>query len=299
MEKINVKELAKELGKNLKDTSMFSDDELDNYVSKAKLDITKDYEKPTTLISITEYDSKDDKLKDRDVLTTGNISATIGAAKSKKTFYSTILLSSLLGYAEFAIKGNNLGLNVIFFDTEQSNYHVQIVHKRLKRLLGNKLKSIEIFVLRPYSTDLRLAIIEYYLKKQQGNYSFVIIDGVVDLIYDFNSLHESVNVVDKLMAWSAIYNCHINSILHTNKDKENARGHLGTALVNKSETVFKIEKEDNSTSKVICEYSRNRSFDSWNFTIEKGLPKRLLLPAGFYENDPNKPVLTETSDLPY
>lgn len=297
MEKINVKELAGELAKNLQEISLYPDVDLENYINKARLDITKEYEKPITLISVIEYDNNEEKLKNRDCLTTGNISATIGAAKSKKTFFSTILLSALLNYDKFALKGNAQGLNVIFFDTEQSGYHVQTVHKRLKRL-GAKLESLEIFVLRPYSTELRLAIIEYYLKQQKGKYSFVIIDGVVDLIYDFNDLRESVNIVDKLMAWSAIYNCHINSILHTNKDKAHARGHLGTALTNKAETVFKIEKEDNNTSKVICEYSRNRSFDSWNFSVEKGLPKRHLMPEGYYDNNPIKQI-TVTDDLPF
>jgi len=298
MESINIKELAKEVVTGLKDNSLFKLEELEKDIKRAKLDTSKKYEKPIILLSMVEESGI------KSVLTTANISTTIGAAKSKKTFFSTIVLASLLGYKEFAINGDLQGLNVILFDTEQSHYHVQKIHERIKRLKTPSIASIEIFVLRPFTPDKRLAMIEYYLKQQKGNYSFVIIDGVVDLLYDFNDLHESKKISSKLMEWSSIYNCHINTVLRTNKDKHQARGHLGTELNNKSETVFRISKEDDNSSIVECDMSRNQGFEKWVFSIKNGLPVRNSLPSGFYDNDPvsgtnSLAAITETDELPF
>lgn len=289
MEKINIDELASKIGKSLSSADLFPETELKESIEAAKLDFNKEYDKPIALIKLVE-----DFNKHKSVLTTSNISTTIGGAKSKKTFFATMLIASLLGYKDFAINGNLHGLNVVLFDTEQAFYHVQKISNRLKTLLKGGLNSIEIYSLREHMPEKRAAMIEYYLKQQQGKYSFVIIDGIVDLLYDFNDLKESKKITTKLMEWSANYNCHINSILHTNKDQNYARGHLGTELMNKSETVFRITKEDDNISSVNCEMSRNEGFKEFKFNIEKGLPKRLEMPINFYDNEPTKHTPLET-----
>lgn len=281
MGKIDIKLLAKELTQELNDSELFNEDDLLRSLNSCRLDFNKEYEKPIPLIQMIE-----DFGNKKDVLTTANISTTIGGAKSKKTFFATMLIASLLGYKDFAINGNLLGLNVILFDTEQAFYHVQKISNRLKTMLKGSLNNIEIFALRPFMPEKRTAIIEYYLKQQHGNYSFVIIDGAVDLLYDFNDLRESKRLSTKFMEWSSNYNCHINTILHTNKDQNYARGHLGSELMNKSETVFRITKEDDLNSSVNCEMSRNAGFKQFNFCIENGLPKRNEMPTNFYDNNP-------------
>lgn len=292
MEQINIKELAKEITNELSGSDLFTEEELSQSIIDSRLDFNKEYDKPIPLIQMIE-----DNNSTKDVLTTANISTTIGGAKSKKTFFATILIASLLGCKDFAINGDLQGLNVLFFDTEQAFYHVQKISNRLKTLLSGSLNNIEIFALRPYMPEKRAAIIEYYLKQNKGNYSFVIIDGAVDLLYDFNDLKESKRLSTKFMEWSANYNCHINTILHTNKDQNYARGHLGSELMNKSETVFRITKEDDISSSVSCEMSRNAGFKEFTFTIEKGLPVRYIMPTNYYDNNPDKNNLTRMDDL--
>ena len=58
----------------------------------------------------------------------GNISAIVGEAKSKKTFLTTALVASAIAYrfkATQAFKNiyNNITLNVLWLDTEQSEYY--------------------------------------------------------------------------------------------------------------------------------------------------------------------------------
>lgn len=284
MEHINIDELAKGISDNLKDVNVFEESELNNSLSDSKLDLSKEYEKPITLIKMLE-----DHGKTKDVLTASNISCTIGGAKSKKTFFSTMLISALLGYEEHGIIGNSQGLNIVFFDTEQAFYHVQKLNKRIDKLLNGNIIGLEIYALRPYMPEKRLAVVDHYLKINKGKYSFVVIDGIVDLMYDFNDLHESKKIATKLMEWSANYGCHINTVLHTNKDQNYARGHLGSELMNKSETVIRLSKEDDSVSLVSCEMSRNMGFSDFRFSInDKGMPERNNMPIGYFNNNPDK-----------
>ena len=44
------------------------------------------------------------------------------------------------------------------------------------------------------------------------------------------------------MQWTDDRQIHIHTILHQNKGDENARGHIGTELNNKAETVLLVEK---------------------------------------------------------
>lgn len=305
MERIDIEQLAKDITKGLKESELFDPKELILALNESKLDFTKKYSKPIALIQMIE----DNKII-RDVLTTSNISCTIGGAKSKKTFFATMLIAALLGYHDFAINGNLQGLNVVLFDTEQAHYHVQKISNRLKTLLQHSLTNIEIFALRPYMPEKRAAIVEHYLKSNRGKYSFIIIDGIVDLMYDFNDLKESKKLTTKLMEWTAIYDCHINTILHTNKDKAYARGHLGAELMNKSEAVFRVTKEDDNSSIISCEMSRNAGFKDIRFSInDKGIPVRNEMPSGFYDNNPGnfvpqEPFINnndglEVSDIPF
>jgi len=276
MEKINIDLIAKKLVNE--EVEIFQDKEIINALDESLIKLDKKYSKPLTCLGMIE-----DNGAVRDVLTIGNISTVIGGAKSKKTFFLTMLISSLLGSNRYAMQGNLFNLNVVNFDTEQATYHVHKIKRRVKKIIGRD--ELIMYALRKYSPDFRAALIEHYLKVNDGNYSFVLIDGIVDLLYDFNDLHESKKITTKLMEWSEKYKCHICCVLHTNKDKNYARGHLGAELMNKSETVIRVDKVDDFNSEVSCEVSRNMGFKSFTFNIQDGLPERLTFPNNFYNND--------------
>ena len=89
---------------------------------------------------------------------------------------------------------------------------------------------------RQAKTDNRLYACQY------GGIGLVIIDGIRDLMYDINSPSESSELINLLMRWSSEYNLHIHTVLHLNKGDDNTRGHIGTELNNKAETVLQITK---------------------------------------------------------
>ena len=102
------------------------------------------------------------------------------------------------------------------------------------------------------------------------------IDGIRDMVYDINSPGESTRIISKLMQWTDDRQIHIHTILHQNKGDENARGHIGTELNNKAETVLLVEKDkgDADTSRVSAMHIRAMDFEPFAFRInDRALPE--------------------------
>ena len=128
--------------------------------------------------------------------------------------------------------------------------------------------------LREYNPSLRISLIDYALRKSKG-YGLVIIDGLRDLMYDINNAKEATDVMTMLMAWTSKHNLHIHCVLHLNKNDNNTRGHIGTELENKAETVLVISKDKQNTniSEVRPMHMRDREFSSFAFSInEESMP---------------------------
>jgi hypothetical protein len=115
--------------------------------------------------------------------------------------------------------------------------------------------------LRKFNPKERLAIIDDAISQIEG-LGFVVIDGIRDLVYDINSPSEATCIISKLMQWTDEYQIHLHTILHQNKSDENARGHIGTEINNKAETVIQIEKDkdDSNISKVESVHTRSKDF---------------------------------------
>ena len=89
---------------------------------------------------------------------------------------------------------------------------------------------------------------------------------------DINSTSESVEVINKMMEWSSKYDLHIHCVLHLNKGDNNVRGHIGTEMSNKAETVLVISKsnENPSISEVHALHIREKEFKPFAFTVDDG-----------------------------
>mgnify|MGYP002244706224 CR=1 FL=1 len=135
---------------------------------------------------------------------------------------------------------------VLYIDTEQSPYHCLKVMKRILRMAGlpddRDSGYLEFLALRKYTPEQRISIVEQAIY-HSPDIGLVIIDGIRDMVYDINSPGESTRIISKLMQWTDDRQIHIHTILHQNKGDENARGHIGTELNNKAETVLLVEKD--------------------------------------------------------
>lgn len=216
--------------------------------------------------------------------TLGNFSMFIGKAKAKKTFFLGIAIASAISdkpvFETFkgGLKPNQS--TVLYFDTEQSKYHVHLALKRICQMAEiDNPKNLIVYSLRPEATKTRLAFIEKKIYETE-NLGLVVIDGIRDLVYDINCAKESSEMAGNLLKWSEERNIHIVTVLHQNKGDGNARGHLGTELVNKSETVLAVEKKDNSSISVVNAIQcRNKEPEPFAFEIDEyGIPFKVDVP---------------------
>lgn len=217
------------------------------------------------------------QIGESNIATIGNFSASTGKAKSKKTFNVTAIVAaamvngSVLKYhAELPTDKKR----ILYIDTEQSAYHCQKILIRILKLAGlpqgKHPENLEFLVLRKYSPKVRAQIIEkaIYDTEELG---LVIIDGVRDLAYDINSPSEATDLISKLMQWTDERKIHIHTVLHMNKSDENTRGHLGTELNNKAETILQVVKDkiNKDISYVSAMCVREKDFDPFAFRISE------------------------------
>jgi hypothetical protein len=211
--------------------------------------------------------------------TYGNFSFVQAPPKSKKTFFASLLASVYLS------GGNNFGGNIrghrdnkclIHFDTEQGHWHSQRVFKRVLDMANvQDVGCYQTYALRTINYKTRIEFIEHILKENGDKNGLVLIDGIADLVSDVNNLEESNLCVQKIMEWSAKFNCHIVTVIHSNYGSEKPTGHLGSFLEKKTETQIQLElnsvHKDNITVK--CKRSRGYAFDTFSFSVnELGLP---------------------------
>ena len=216
--------------------------------------------------------------------TLGNFSTFIGKAKAKKTFFLGIAVASSITdvpiFRTFAGCLPDHQNNVLYFDTEQSKWHVLTALKRICKIaeIPNP-ENLLVYGLRSEPTKTRLAFIEKKIYETE-NLGFVVIDGIRDLVYDINDPSEASEIAGKLLKWSEERNIHIVTVLHQNKGDANARGHLGTELVNKSETVLAVERNNNSNVSVVTpQQCRNREPEPFAFEVdENGIPFKVRVP---------------------
>jgi hypothetical protein len=230
-----------------------------------KLKVTEKFEFPPEVVRIDGVV----------VATLGNFSASVGKPKSKKTFnVSAIVAAALSGrrvlnYEVTLPEGRN---RVLYIDTEQSRCHCHKVMTRIFRLAG-------------LPTD-----------REDERIGLVIIDGCRDLLLDINDPSESVDVINDLMRWSSFYNMHIHTVLHFNKHEDQVRGHIGTELTNKAETVIQVAKSafDGNISEVKPMQVREREFVPFAFRInEDGLPELVRKYSFEQERAQSKNSLTD------
>lgn len=243
------------------------------------------------------------------VCSRGNISAICGEAKSKKTFLTSALVASAMAMPitslnNFKNVNKNMDMRVLWVDTEQSEMHVHRVVDRIMTMTGAKLSGskreprLETLKLREASPSERCAIlmdaIEHY-----GTFlpfDLIVIDGIADLQRNTNDLEESDALVNALMRLSTETNTHIICVLHTNPGSDKARGHLGSSLQRKAESVLYVHR-NGDCSVVEPQFCRNEPFERFAFTIsEDGIPELCEVPnsEGLGINDRIVALLNET-----
>ena len=270
------------------DETIPSREELAVYIEEAAVSVTNNYEEAPAVLMV------DDAV----IGTLGNFSASIGKAKSKKTFnVSAIAASALSGRTVLRYRSMfpENKRKILYIDTEQGRHHCQQVLKRILRLAempDDKVpENLIMLSLRKFAPRVRLLIVEEAIGTTP-DLGLVIIDGIRDFLYDINSSSESTEVISKFMQWTDDKQIHIHTVLHQNKNDEHARGHIGTELNNKAETILQVEvdKEERSISVVEAIHIRDREFEPFAFRINSETLPELVEPYQPRKRGAGRPV---------
>ena len=183
----------------------------------------------------------------------GNLVALSAKWKNGKTFLCDVLTAVFLGSERFAgCRSLWPEGRVLFFDTEQAKSDTSRIRKIIKAMTPpERHKDFDVFCLREAAIDSemdeneaesRFNIIRRGIEQEHPD--LVIVDGIADLIYNYNDVIESQNIVNELAAVASRHNCCIVVVMHQNKGQKdkNMKGHLGTMLFQKCSDVFNVEK---------------------------------------------------------
>jgi hypothetical protein len=267
------------------------------------VDLSENIEHPPTAISMGSYSISTKagiKRYPIPIGTYGNFSYISGQPKTKKSFLVSLLASVYLSKDGQNRYGANIRADrgdkcVVHFDTEQGKFHAQRVFRRPYEMNGDvDLGCYHTYSLRAIGYKTRIDFIEYKLQQLSDDgmdVGLVIIDGIADLVSDVNNIEESNLIVQKIMTWSSVYNCHIVLVVHLNHNSEKSTGHLGSFMTKKCETELLLTQNEGESEiiSVKCKRSRNFSFKTFNFTVDDlGYPKVLDDVDDIVPNEPQE-----------
>ena len=230
----------------------------------------------------------------------GGIQAISGQKKNGKTFVLAQLMAAALGYGKDRIADYLPGLTirestvehlghapkVLYCDTEMERLNSAKVLRRVHWLCGWDMKApsdrFAVLWLREVPkpeqdtcNHERWRLIKSAIEVFSPDIVFV--DGLRDLVNDFNSNEESSQIINEMMSLASQREMCIWNVLHmnprpSNDDESKMRGHLGTELGNKvSDTFISIKKKDATTGDVTFTVKQNdargKDVDDWKFRV--------------------------------
>jgi len=257
-----------------------------NDILKYKIDINEEIPLPEIILSVCDPNGDNKRM----VMTRQNISCVTAQAKVGKTFLIKLIISACLKKNVFQ---NRLHSEmpkerdkILYIDTEQSKYHVQLGLKQMRDLVdqnstdkNNNFNSvsdkIDVYQFDAVGTETRYDYVRELVYSKA--YSLVIIDGISDLSIDTNDLKLADKLVTDLRIWATENDLHILNVIHLNPGdlSHKMKGHLGTKLADKSETVLGVSIDKNNASVRLVQSlaTRNRKPDPFAFEImENGNP---------------------------
>lgn len=191
-----------------------------------------------------------------------NIVCFQGIPKAGKSLIITSAISSAFTHTD--IFGIKLSLlpdrnRICYVDTESSDYDFYLIIERMKQqmYLSNLPNNIDAFLFREDPAPMIIQMIETYLQNNP-NCSVLVIDGILDLLNDFNSVLESANLIHWFKRITKQYNILIVSVLHLSKKDNHSIGHIGSFIDRKAQSVINIaHNSEFNTIEITGKYLRS------------------------------------------
>lgn len=203
----------------------------------------------------------------------GGITAITGHKKQGKTQFLAAVVATLMSGKDFGrMRRLKAPGKILWIDTEQSPYDISNTIGRVYHLAGipqgepsekHGLTVLQLAALEPQTR--RDVIADAVLNIMP---EILVIDGVRDLMNDFNDITESGQVLTWLKgAMNSRPGMRVAVVLHTNPGTDKMRGHLGTEIGNKLNDQFSCSK-DNGVFSVNHESRGREMLGSFIFCID-------------------------------
>lgn len=208
----------------------------------------------------------------------GGIHGLTGQPGHGKTFTFTQLIVAIL-------RGEFYGLRyelsrdipqpkVLYIDTEMEKGNTQLVMLRVYEMMGwEKGTEQEQFKILWLREEVK-AVERWKLTLKAINElkpTVVFLDGLIDVVGDFNDNKECQAIIYKCMATASHYGLSMWCLLHENPGSTKMVGHAGSFLERKATDVLKTKKDKESgvvQFEVSQSKARARDLDAWTFTVE-------------------------------
>lgn len=230
----------------------------------------------------------------------GDLQAIKGAAKAGKSHALLILIVALLTGSFMGFTGEFSGIRVLYLDTEMNALNTAKMVRKVHAMAGwDTSTDNERFIalsLRDEAYRDRAMILEQAIELYRPD--IVFLDGLRDLISDFNNIDESQGIINLLMRLTKQYDTAICSVMHIGKQAEaGMRGHAGAELLNKASEVWQIKKDG---CHIMAEQTdcRNAPSDSWGFYIDgDGMPQSITIEKPLTKKEQNVQTMQENFNL--
>ena len=215
----------------------------------------------------------------------GGIQAITGQKKNGKTFLMCQFMSAILAEDSERMRAQLPGLmlhdataesltkkpTVLYIDTEMEKLNTVKVVRRVQWLCNWDFDKVNeqlrvLWLRAEESNAIRWAKTKQAIIETRPTATFL--DGIRDVIGDFNDNEESANLIAECMMIATELDCCIFSVLHENPGSEKMRGHLGTELANKVSDTFECKKENGMVSFTVRQVdARGKEVPDWQFEI--------------------------------
>lgn len=268
------------------------DDWFGEEVEPYRLNFQKPYESPKYTLS----------WKNVPFAPLGGIHAITGQAGNGKTMtlaqFMAAILNGEYGELRYELSEKIPNPRVLYIDTEMEEANTIAVKNRVmtlcKRPISEPADDFIVIMLRevPETKDSKdrriLSSVNRWRKTLKAIWEYkptvCFIDGLLDVVADFNDNKECQETIYKCMQVASYYNISLWCVVHQNPGGEKLVGHLGSFLERKVTDVIQTKKDKNDKSGDITftvsqKKARGRDIADWQFRVlpieDWGRPEQL------------------------
>ena len=228
----------------------------------------------------------------------GGIQAITGQAGTGKTMTIAQFIAAILGGSfgnlQYMLTEHQPDPRVLYIDTEMEEANTIALKNRVLtmtgRVVGEDYDDFIILMLREAASEdkkvaaatMRWRLTLKALYEYRPTVAFI--DGLLDVVNDFNSNPECQEIIYKCMQAATHYGISLWCLVHQNPGADKLVGHLGSMLERKVTDIFVTKKEKTDTTgdaifKVHQMKARGRDVPDWQFrvlpTLGWGVPEQL------------------------